>query len=176
MWLKKIRSCNTIPIQSTLAPNCIIFKILLLVYKADQVRAPSISRTYFFHIVHIIRASPFSCDHQMTLHFWIRLVLIRLHTEIGCRHLLLATSHSWTGYIASFQERTKDPSFWKVILAPLQSAFEHLWDGLSAFQYKWTIIIIIIIIIVMIKCVELFGWWLDATKHGTRNVTCHEEC
>ena len=29
----------------------------------------------------------------------------------------------------------------------LQSAFEHLWDGLSAFQYKWTIIIIIIIII-----------------------------
>ena len=63
--------------------QCIIFKILLLVYKAHQVSAPSISRTYFFHIVHIIRASPFSCDHQMTPHFWIRLVLIRLHTEIG---------------------------------------------------------------------------------------------
>ena len=35
------------------------------------------------HSVHIIRASPFSCDHQMTPHVWIRLVLIRLHTEIG---------------------------------------------------------------------------------------------
>ena len=51
--------------------------------KLDQVRALSISRTYFFHIVHIIRASPFSYDHQMTLHFWIHLILISLHMEIG---------------------------------------------------------------------------------------------
>ena len=67
--------------------------------------------------------------------------------HLAMQALTTGTSHSWTGYIASFQERTKDPSCWKLILAPLQSTFEHLWDGLGAFQYKWTIIIIIIIII-----------------------------
>ena len=142
----------TIYIDSQLS-NASSSKFSYSCIKLDQVRAPSISRTYFFHIVHIIRASPFSYDHQMTLHFWIHLVLIRLHMEIV--HSVMQalttgtschTSHSWTGYFASFQERTKDPYFWKLILAPLQSAFEHLWDGWGAIQYKWTIIIIIIII------------------------------
>ena len=85
--------------------------------------------------------------------------MVIIHSAICGPYLLeqVATSHSWPGYIASLQEGAKDlySSCWTLVLAPIQSTFEHLWDGLSICQYKWTIIIIIDIIIIIINIIYI---------------------